>query len=140
MRLTEVETRWALSLIEAVFPQQPSDKGDHIDHSKELRAFLQDIFANGPITFTLLARVVFILLQLMPLFIIGRLKLFINLSADDKDRFLMALYNSRWYLLRQLGLLVKLIGGLGYLGIDHVRERFCPLNPEFGLKKGGNRA
>ena len=62
-------------------------------------------------------------LTLSPFVLIGVARTFLQLDADQRDRVLQKVSHSRFYLVRQLPLTVKLLACFAYLRDDEVRAR-----------------
>lgn len=62
-------------------------------------------------------------LTLSPPFVLGKPTTFAGLAPEERDRLLERFAASRFYLLRQLPLTVKLMSCFAYLRDDAVRER-----------------
>jgi hypothetical protein len=108
------ERRWIGSMIVDLVPgaaQVPID------------GFLQDLAAHAPREFLIGLRLCTWVLMLCPPFVVGRLASYSGLSAAERLRVHARLRQSRVYLLRELPLLFKLVGCLGYCGLPEVQAR-----------------
>lgn len=123
MKLTALEKRSALSIYEAIFPSSAGETISLGARDVAMGAYLDDYFASCPALSTITIRLGLFLMQILPLFFIGKLKLFKNLSKPDKEKYLERWSKNKIYLIRQLALLVKVVGAFGYCGFPEVQRQ-----------------
>lgn len=155
------EKRWLREIFETVIPsggsrQLPEGAGD-----VPIDGFVDDLMAHAPQQFRIGLRACTWLVMLSPLFVIGRPATFLALEEADRMRVLERFRDSDVYLLREMPLLFKTIGCLGFCGVPRVQARLgifprdeeapswargeprlpageVPPLPEGGLLKGGD--
>ncbi len=123
MKLTSWEKRSALSIYDAIFPSGASEKMSLGARDVALGAYLDDYFSSCPALSTITIRLGLFLMQIFPLFLIGKLKLFKSLSKNDKEKYLEKWAKNKIYLIRQLALLVRMVGAFGYCGFPEVQHQ-----------------
>lgn len=123
MKLTAWEKRSALSIYEAIFPSGASETITLGARDVALGAYLDDYFETCPALSTITIRLGLFVMQILPFFFTGKLKLFKNLKKQDKEKYLEKWAKNRIYLIRQLALLVKMVGAFGYCGFPEVQHQ-----------------
>ncbi len=89
----------------------------------DVRAFWEEYERSAPELLRFGFRASVWALTLSPLVLIGVAKTFAQLDADQRDRVLHKVAQSRSYLVRQLCLTVKLLACFAYLRDDDIRAR-----------------
>jgi hypothetical protein len=119
----DFERRWLGSILEDLVPGAA-----RIPISR----FVDDLLAHAPREFLLGLRLCTWLLMLCPAFVLGRLASYRGLAAEERLRVHARLRESRFYLLRELPLLFKMVGCLAYCGLPEVQAQLgiSPRDPE----------
>ncbi len=122
--LFEFEKRWARVLFGAIVPRElhpdvPESAGE-LGADEVLNALYTHSSFLGSVGF----RGGLWLVWLLPPFVIGGIRLFGGLSPPEANRYLTRLYHHRFYLARQLVLLMKLVACMGYFRHPKVRDAF----------------
>jgi hypothetical protein len=123
MRLHAIERRWIALVSETIFP---ANVVPGLPGAGEVAwdPFLDDLAARAP--FRMLAglklALVFVAL-LAPFLVLGRLRTFAGLAAEERLRVLARLRESRVYVIRELPVLLKSVAAFAYCGLPAVRER-----------------
>ncbi|MAE71944.1 MAG: hypothetical protein CME06_15940 [Gemmatimonadetes bacterium] len=86
--------------------------------------FYAEQVASSPLPVAMVYRITMAIIYLMPLVVIGRFHTFGGLDKEDRERYLMKIYESRWYALRQTITLVKMIAGTAFLGFPEIQRQF----------------
>ncbi len=116
------ERRWRRALCAAMIPESPdgalpgTDKVDTEEFWNQYEHAAPDLLRLG-------FRASVWAITFAPLPLLGKAKLFAALSREDQDRVLGTLSHSRFYLVRQLPLTIKLLSCFAYLRDEDVRSR-----------------
>lgn len=102
----------------------PSEKGLPPLASLDARQFWQRFEGAAPRSLKIGLRVAVWVLTWLPLFSFRYRRPLQRLSPARRDQFLRGMYESRFYLMRQLVEVVKLVATLAYFHDDAVREYF----------------
>lgn len=124
MGLFKFERRWTRELFNAIIPgglhpDIPEGAGD-LGADQCLEDFYARSKGMGAIGF----RGGLWLTWFLPPLILGVWRTFGRLSPDEQQQYIWGLYRHRWYLVRQLAFLMKLVASTGYLRNARVREAF----------------
>lgn len=122
MRWLSFERRWLAAIWATIFPSGTQGGLALGARDVALDRFLDELVAFAPARVTLGARVCVWLLTLCPLFVLGRFALFPSLDAEARLAVLEKLRASDVYLVRELPILFKMLGALGYAGLPAVHE------------------
>jgi hypothetical protein len=122
MSLTSIERRWLCSIFATILPTSEADLSPSAT-DLPMERFVADLNRSAPSDFNLGLRVALWVVMLSPPFMLGRLHTFAGLSADERLAVLRRLAASEIYLLREVPLLLKMIGCLGYCGAPEVQSR-----------------
>jgi hypothetical protein len=114
MKLTPIERRWTLAILDAMFPRNASDDLPLGILDLEVATYLEDTFAKVPKVSGIGMRVGFVAIALSPPVTIGKLGPIDRLDARDRVRVLEKLYQSPIYHVRQLVVLAKTTGAMLY--------------------------
>lgn len=96
-----------------------------------LDRFLDQLIALAPARVSFGARACVWLLTFCPLLVLGRFALFPSLDAEARLALLDKLRASDVYLVRELPILFKMLGALGYAGLPEVqRQMGIPLDDD----------
>jgi len=119
---TRWERRWRDALCTSMVPSAPEQPLPGLD-SVDTEAFWQEYERVAPDLLRFGFRAAVWALTFSPPFVIGKPSTFAGLEPEDRDRLLERISGSRFYLLRQLPLTVKLLSCFAYLRDDDVRKR-----------------
>lgn len=123
MKLTRWEKSSASSIYDFMFPSGADEKMSLGAKDVAFGAYLDDYFASCPALSTITIRLGLFLIQIFPLFFTGKLKFFTSLSVSDKEAYMEKWSKSRIYVMRQIALLVKMVGAFGYCGFPEVQRQ-----------------
>jgi hypothetical protein len=133
MKLTRFEERWAEAAMGAIFPGS-REEGFADIRGMDPAGFLRQVFRIVPAQAALGTRVAIWLCALAPLFVIGRFATLAGLKPADRERVIVRLVASPFYVVRSLVLILKTMGALLYAGDDAVRARMnARPRPKSGL-------
>ena len=122
---TRREQRWRDALCSACIPS--SDLGRLPGFaSVAAEEFWREVDAAAPPLLRVGLRGAVLGLALCPPVVIGRLATFDTLSAADQERVLTRVADSRWFLVRQLPVTIKLFTCFAYLREGAIRDRLDP--------------
>jgi hypothetical protein len=110
----EFERRWLVSILEDLVPGAAE---------VPIRRFADDLLAHAPGEFLLGLRLCTWVLMLCPPLVLGRLATYRGLSLGERLSVHARLRESRLYVLRELPLLFKMVGCLGYCGLPEVQAK-----------------
>jgi hypothetical protein len=120
MKLLPFERRWAAVALDSVLPPGPGDlPGARGVPATEL---LDDVLGLAPFRTAASLRLLFLCVQLVPLVVARRPTLLAHLPATDRAEIVRRWSAHPSYVLRQMGLLLKTLGGLAYLGDPGVQR------------------
>jgi hypothetical protein len=122
LRMFRFERRWLLRIFETIFPgaiapQLPKGAAD-----MPLGRFIDDFAVHAPLQALAGLRVGIWMVMLAPVFILGRARSFLGLSAAEQVLLLDRMRRSRRYLVREALLFVKTVACLGFCGLATVQE------------------
>ncbi|MBW1880539.1 MAG: hypothetical protein JRI25_03980 [Deltaproteobacteria bacterium] len=117
-----MEQRWRDCLLAAVLPPDPATGRAGIG-DLDLREFWEQLQRVAPPLIQLGLRAAVWVLTWSPVFLLGRLRSFGGLSPEERDTLLVRAAGSRWYLLRQLADLLKLMACFAYFRHQSIREK-----------------
>jgi hypothetical protein len=123
---TPWERRWRDVLCAAMVPAASADLPglDSVDTAE----FWREYERHAPELLRLGFRASVWALSLAPPLVLGKPTTFAGLASDDRDRLLDEVSSSRFYLVRQLPMTVKLLSCFAYLRDDDVRTRVNELS------------
>lgn len=119
------EKRWLLSLFAGLIPSGVNSTLPEGADQMPMHGMLDDLIAHAPLKFLLGLRAATWVLTWMAPFTIGRFASFSKLSPLEQMKSLEKLQASPVYVLRELPLLLKTIGCLGYCGLPQVKARLA---------------
>jgi hypothetical protein len=117
------ELAWVLAILSTIYPAHANDRLTLGADDVPLAAFFDDVFARAPGLPLLGIRAATWAITFCPLFVIGRFGLFHRLPTNDRLRVIEGLGHSRFYLVRELPMLIKTIGCLGYGSLPAVQQQ-----------------
>ncbi len=123
---TPWERRWRDTLCAAMVPAT----GDDLPglESVDTGEFWREYERHAPELLRLGFRASVWALSLAPAVVLGKPTTFAGLAREDRDRLLEMVSSSRFYLVRQLPMTVKLLACFAYLRDDDVRTRISELS------------
>lgn len=116
--MTSVERRWQVALFAAIIPGAEGGRLPGLN-AIALDTFWPRFQQAAPLLVRFGFRFSIIALSLLPLLTHGRA--FPRLNRDQQDAYLHSLITSRWYALRQLVTVVKLIACFAYFNDSEVQ-------------------
>jgi hypothetical protein len=127
MQLMQFERRWFLTLADAMLPSGVR-QGVPGAADVPMSLFLDTFFRESPFETTLGVRAFTWILTLLPL--MWRLRTFGGLRPRDQIRFLDKLEGSRFYALREMPGLIKLVACLGWAAQPEVQRALGVSQPD----------
>ena len=122
MGLFGFEKRWLLRIFDAVLP--PGHGTLEIGaRDVPLEGLIDDLFEVAPGQFSLGLRAATWVVTLFGPLLAGRLRTFGGLSREDRAAVLARLSTSRFYVLREIPMLLKMVACLGWGGMPEVQRR-----------------
>ena len=119
---TPWEARWRDALCSAMVPDTTDPALPGLG-DVDTAAFWDEYQRTAPALLRLGFRMSVWALTLAPPVLLGKPRTFARLAPEDRDRLLDKVTRSRFYLVRQLPLTVKLLSCFAYLRDDEVRAR-----------------
>lgn len=113
LRLFAFERRWLAQVFACLIP--PS-------RGVPMTAFIDDLVESAPARVIFGARLCLWLLLFSPPFVIGRFRTWLGLDETEQLAVLERMRQSSLYVVRELPLLFKMLGALGYYGLPEVHE------------------
>lgn len=108
------EQRWTRRIFEGLFPAGQAEGFAQGGDSGALGGFVTDLVRYAPPISILGLRAATWIIWWGPLFFVGRLRTFEGLSPETQARMLTRMSTSALYPIREVALLVKTIGSLGF--------------------------
>jgi hypothetical protein len=138
--LTDFERRAGRALFSTTFPTHTIDgETEFFPLSWDdlpVERYLDETFASLPARPALGLRAALWMIALSPLFVVGRFATLPGLEREDRERVLVKLSASNVYVIRQLVLAWKAVGGLFFGGLPQVRAvAQLPPPADFGRGK-----
>jgi hypothetical protein len=124
---TRWERRWRDALCTSMLPGNAGQPLPGLD-SVDLEEFWRAYERAAPVLLRFGFRAAIWALTFSPPFVLGKPTTFPGLEPEDRDRLLDRMSGSRFYLLRQLPLTVKLMSCFAYLRDDRVRKQVDDLS------------
>jgi len=123
MTLLGFERRWLCAIFATMLPSGAEPRlplgADDVDSG----AYVDDLMRIAPRHFSLGLRACTWLVQLMPLFVLGRLSSFMGLPSELRTELFERMCRSDKYLIRELPMLFKTAACLGYCGLPQVQAQ-----------------
>ena len=129
---TGLERRWLLAIWDAILSGDESDAEPLDVRAAGLEGYHADLVRSTPWDIGLGLRATTWLLMLAPLVTLKRPAWFAALDRPTRARVLERLSASRWFLLRELPELHKLIATMGYCALPEVQRAVGVPCPEAG--------
>ncbi len=123
MGFFEFEKRWLRSIFNCVIPSGASRVLPEGGADVPLDGFIEDLLEHAPAQFCLGMRACTWAITWAPLVVLGRFRSFHGLSSEEQYRVLDVMRSSNVYLIREMPLLFKTIGCLGYGGLPRIQAR-----------------
>jgi hypothetical protein len=130
MGFARLERRWLVTVFDAILPDG-AVAGLPGASRAPLDRFLEDFGAAAPTRMLWGVRLaLWFVMFLAPFVTLRRPRTFLGLEGEDRLRVLRELRTSRWYVVRELPVLLKSIACLGHCGLPDVQKRI-------GMEAGG---
>jgi hypothetical protein len=123
LRLLNFERRWLLAIIATILPTGVGERLPWGAADAPLGSFLDDLLDSAPLKFVAGVRACVWLVVLCPPLLLGRMKTFFGLDAEDQLLVLERLKQSPIYVVREMPLMFKMIVCLGFCGLPHVQQK-----------------
>ena len=119
--MTALEKRWLLRILDAILPAGADPR---LPGARELplRGLIDDLDAAAPWTMRFALRAATWIVTWLGPALTGRPRTFGMLDVAERGRVLDELSRSRVYLIRELPLLLKMVGCLGYAALPRVQR------------------
>jgi ABC-type amino acid transport system permease subunit len=123
MRITRSEQRWASCIFDTIFPSGAVGALPVGTSGVPMRRFLDSLAAHAPVDAVLgLRAATFIIFWFGALFI-GRVGAFARLDVAQRVAVLERMAHHPIYLVRELPMLMKTIGAMGYGGVPLIQQQ-----------------
>lgn len=106
----------ATALVPRLEGSAPAESPDHL-------RVLDDFFRRQTRAKRLGLHIAFVAFEYGPVVILGKFRRFSKLSEEDREDYFGRWYSSRFYLVRQLSMLIKTVGLLGWSGHPQTRYK-----------------
>lgn len=123
---SERERRWRDALLAAMIPASALDSEQPGLEAVDTEPFWNEMERAAPPLLRLGLRFAVWVLTWAPLLLIGRAHSFRRLAGPEQDRVLERAASSRFYLLRQLVMMLKAMACFAYFRVPTARRRFAP--------------
>jgi hypothetical protein len=128
IRLCRFERRWLLRIFETVIPGESNPDLPVGAEQVPLGRFIDDLLEHAPLKFVAGLRACVWMVMLAPPFVLRRSASFLQLKPSERLLLLEQLGASESYLLREVPLLFRTVGCLGFCGLGPVQRRLG-INP-----------
>src|SRR5688500_12436877 len=122
LRLFRFERRWLVRIFESLLPSGVAPRFPIVAADVPMGRFIDDLLRHAPLLSVIGLRAGLWMLMLAPPVAIGRWRSFLGLEASDRLAVLDDMRRSRHYLVREVALLFKIIGCLGFCGLPAVQR------------------
>lgn len=119
---TAPERRWLLSIWDTILPGGAVEALPLTVWEAGLEAYHADLVRHAPLDIGLGLRATTWLIMVMPWVVLGRPAWFAALERSDREQVIERLARSRWFLLRELPELHKLMATMGYCAQPSVQR------------------
>ncbi len=123
MRLWRFERRWLVEVFQTILPSRADPQLSLGAADLPIDRFIDDLTMHAPRRLVLGLRLALWVVVFSPLVLSRRLRTFFGLGRADRVALLDRLRQSRWYLLRELPVLLKSVACLGYCGHPAVQAQ-----------------
>jgi hypothetical protein len=121
VRLFEFERRWLLEVFDTLLPSGVGRTLPIGARDVPLAGYVDELVRFAPLDVVVGVRLCLWFLLLCPLFVIGRWSTFFGLEQDERIEVLDTLKKSPSYVVREIPLLFKMLGCLGFCGVPEVQ-------------------
>ncbi len=123
MTITHIERRFAHTIFDTIFPAgaHPDLPDGIVDVG--LDWYLDDLPKHFPPMSFLVFRLALVFVALTPLFTVGRPRTIHGLDPEARLVHIGRLHHARWYLVRQMVVMIKALGSIHYFSQHAVRRR-----------------
>lgn len=121
MPFLSFERRWLLAVFDTLIPAGTPDALSLGARDVPLERFVEELERYAPARVVWGLRATLWVLILCPLFVLGRWRTFVGLEPDARLALLDKLRESDVYLVREIPLLFKMVGCLGFCGLPEVQ-------------------
>lgn len=128
--LTSFERRWLLTICDTIIPSDSHDELTAGASAAPLGAFFDDVFARSPVDMRAGIRAATWVITWLPLFWRLKLRPFGRLRREDRVALLTSLAGSRFYLVREIPNLLKIIACMGWSSMPAVQAQLGMPNPD----------
>ena len=122
LRLFRFERRWLVRIFETLLPSGVDPRLPIGAADVPMGSFIDDLLRHAPLLAVMGLRAGLWMLMLAPPVAIGRWRSFLGLETGVRLAVLERMRRSRHYLVREVALLFKIIGCLGFCGLPAVQR------------------
>jgi hypothetical protein len=123
MRLFAFERRWFHIAFDTILPSGATENLPIGAKDVPMNAFLDDLLVHSPGRITLGFRLAIWFLIWSPILFLRSFRRFTGLSESARVQWLRRLERSRFYVIRELPVVIKTVACLGYCGLPTVQEQ-----------------
>lgn len=123
MKLTAFEMHWLLAILATIYPSNAHPRLKTGAADTPVQHFFADVFATAPWLPLLGIRAAIWVITFCPLLVIGRVSRFHKLPEPDRLRVIETLGHSNLYPVREMPMLIKTIGGMGFASMPEVQKQ-----------------
>jgi hypothetical protein len=117
------ERAWMVRILEGLFPRNATETFALGAADVPMRGFVDDLVRYAPPLSVVGMRAATWLIWLGPLFFVGSLRTFGGLDAERQTRMLTRMSESSLYPVREVAVLMKTIGSLGFCSLPAVQAQ-----------------
>ncbi len=128
--LTSFERRWLLTICDAIIPSDAHDVVSSGAAAAPLGRFYDDVFSRSPVDMRAGIRAAVWVVTWLPLLWRLKLRPFGRLRRDDRVALLRSMAGSRFYLVREIPNLLKIITCMGWSAMPEVQAQLGMPNPD----------
>jgi hypothetical protein len=121
--LLNFERRWLLAIISTILPSAVGERLPWGAADAPLGAFLDDLLDSAPLKFVAGVRACVWMVVLSPPILLRRFTTFFSLNDADRLLLVEQLKHSPIYVVREMPLMFKMIGCLGFCGLPQVQNK-----------------
>ena len=125
------ERRWLLSIFRSILPNEPP--AEHVQDAADdlfMSRFLENFFSEAPNQVRWGVRLAAWFITFYPICWRLKCRTFHRLSAQDRQACLMSLGRNRFYMIREIPMLLKIVATMGIFALPEQQTRFGAVLPD----------